>query len=38
MSKPIEGCPQPDEPMRDRAWTAEQVDAMADAYFQDTDF
>jgi hypothetical protein len=37
MSKPIEGCPQPDEPMRDRAWTAEQVDAMADAYFQDTE-
>jgi hypothetical protein len=30
MSKPIENCPQPDEPMRDRAWTAEQVENAAD--------
>jgi hypothetical protein len=37
MSKPIENCPQPDEPMRDRAWTAEQkksaeTQALIEAY------
>lgn len=25
MSKPIENCPQPDEPMRDRAYTGRQL-------------
>jgi hypothetical protein len=30
MSNPIENCPQSDEPICERAWTAEQVEAMAE--------
>lgn len=30
MSKPIENCPQPETPIRERAWTAEQVERAAE--------
>ena len=35
MTTPIEGCPQPETPIRERAWTDEQKAAMQPTHWMD---